>query len=66
MSVKTEATTTCEDVRELNAEEIAAVSGGMNAYMIWGSNLVSVSSEASGGSVMVSTNGGKSGSYSAF
>jgi hypothetical protein len=66
MSVNTQATPASEDVRELNAEEIAAVSGGMNAIMYWGSNLMSVSSEASGGSVMVSNNNGKSGSYSTF
>jgi hypothetical protein len=63
MSVKTQAAATTAAVRELNAEEIAAVSAGMSAFMYWGSNFVSVSSE---GSVMVSSNNGKSGSYSTF
>jgi hypothetical protein len=51
------------DGRELTPDETEQISGGMTAMMIWGSNVVAVSS---GGLVLVSTNGGKSGSYSRF
>jgi hypothetical protein len=51
------------DRRELTSDEIHQVSGGLIATMIWGSNAVSVSSD---GIVLVSTNGGKSGTYSTF
>ena len=51
------------DERELTQDEIGQISGGLTAIMVWGSNVVAVSSE---GTVMVSSNGGKSGTYSTF
>ncbi len=51
------------DERELTQDEIEQISGGLTAIMMWGSNVVAVSSE---GMVIVSNNGGKSGAYSRF
>ena len=48
---------------ELTQDEIEQISGGLTAIMMWGSNVVAVSSE---GMVIVSNNGGKSGAYSRF